>query len=105
MARLTIQEYDDAAIGAMGWPIPVGNEPALVSQAFSYTGTSAQSAAFNASTKIIRVNTDGICNLKFGSSPTALVKGNAAGGCRLAADQTEYFGVAGGDKVAAIVDT
>ena len=65
-------------------------------QTVTTSGTSTQSSAFNAATTIIRVHTDTVCNIKIGSNPTA-----AATSMRLAADQTEYFGVNGGsDKIA-----
>ena len=64
------------------------------------SGTSAQSSAFNAATRFIRVHTDAICSILIGSNPTATTAKK-----RLAADQTEYFAVNSGDKIAAITNT
>jgi hypothetical protein len=47
-----------------------------------------QSAAFNAKTCFVRLHTDAVCSLKFGTNPTA-----SATTARIAAGQTEYHGV------------
>jgi hypothetical protein len=65
-------------------------------QTVTTSGSSVQSSAFNVATKVIRVHTDTACKIKINSNPTA-----TATSMRLAADQTEYFGVNGGtDKIA-----
>jgi hypothetical protein len=65
-------------------------------QTVTTSGSSVQSSVFNSATKIIRVHTDTACTIKINSNPTA-----AATSMRMAADQTEYFGVNGGtDKIA-----
>lgn len=95
MAKVYISEYEDngRSIGAQ--------EPSLVEQTpVAIGGTSAQSAAFAATTRIVRIHTDAICSIAFGSNPTA-----TANSKRLAAGQTEYFGVQGGHKVAVITNT
>lgn len=75
--------------------------PAVAEQTVAIGGASAQSAAFNAATKIIRVHTDAICSIKVGgTNPTA-----TATTMRMAAGQVEYFGVAPGDKIAVITNT
>jgi hypothetical protein len=99
MSVLYISEYTDAPL-YIGQAIPVGVEPAIAQQAVTISGVSAQSAAFNAKTTFIRVHVDGITSLKFGSNPTAVTTE-----LRLAASQTEYFGVIGGQKVAGITNT
>ncbi len=74
------------------------NTPAVANQTVAITGTSAQSAAFADTTKIVRIHTDIICHVVLGgASPTA-----TASSMRLAADQTEYFVVAPGQKLAVI---
>lgn len=78
----------------------IGAEPAIAEQHFTVSGTSAQSAAFNANTRFVRIHTDGIVSLLFGANPTAVTTAK-----RLAANQTEFFGVNPGDKVAAITNT
>ena len=99
MAVLYITEYELLAVTANG-NVPVGKEPAIATQALTYTGTSAASAAFNSRTKFVRLHTDGICSIIFAADPTATTSNP-----RMGANQTEYFGVDAGDKVAAIVNT
>ena len=106
MATLYIEEY--AAVGASysavgPWRSALGaaQEPSNAAQTIALTGSSTQcSTAFQASTQLIRVHTDAICSIAFGLNPTAVTTSK-----RLAANQTEYFGVRPGDKIAAIVNT
>ena len=96
MATLYVSEFlrmssDPRAV------VPVAETPALVDQAISISSTSAQSAAFGATTRFIRVQSDTACWLLFGANPTAT---NAK--MPLAANVPEYFGVVAGQKVAAI---
>lgn len=74
--------------------------PPIVEQTVAIGAGSAQSAAFGATTNFVRLHTDAICSIVFGANPTAL-----ATKMRLAAGQTEYFGVAPGSKVAVITNT
>jgi hypothetical protein len=72
--------------------------PPLASQKIAITASSVQSAAFNASTTIIRVHCDAVCSVQIGgTNPTATTSS-----ARLAAGQTEYFMVTPGDKLAVI---
>lgn len=99
MATVYISEYGTLGISNVG-PIPVAPEPAIADQTISITGSSAQSSAFSANTRYIRVHTDSICSILVGTNPTALLTSK-----RLNANQTEYFAVAEGAKLAAIVNT
>lgn len=100
MANLYISEYAAVGLSSYG-PMPIAVEPALVEQVIAYTGTSAQSAAFSANTRYIRVHTDSICSVLVGVNPTAV-----ATTCkRLNANQTEYFAVPASYKIAAITNT
>ncbi len=85
-------------------PVGVGTAmlqaPSVAEQQIVTSATSGASAAFNAKTKIVRVHTDGIVSVKFGSAPTALVTDH-----RMAANTTEYFAVEPGHKIAAIDNT
>lgn len=101
MARLYVTEYEHM-IELAGGRLPVGKEPAVASQAFTFTGTAAASAAFQSRTKFIRVHTDAICSIVFGTAPVA-----TGDSMRLAAGQTEYFGIPGeaSYKVSAITNT
>lgn len=74
--------------------------PAIVNQTVAIGASSAQSAAFNVSTGLIRVATDVACHVLIGgTNPTALLTS-----MRLAAGQTEYFVVVPGDKIAVIAE-
>jgi hypothetical protein len=99
MAKLYITEHEFPRY-FLGSPIPVLKSPPLVSQTVAIAGASAQSSAFNASTKIIAVHTDAICSIEFGSNPTA-----TANSRRLAANSTEYFEVDAATKIAVITNT
>lgn len=72
--------------------------PAVASQTVAIAASSAQSAAFNASTYLVRVHTDVDCHVVVGgTSPTATVSS-----MRMVAGQTEYFVVVPGQRVAVI---
>lgn len=100
MAKLYISEYTKIG-GGFATGQAVVQEPAHVIQAPVTIGaTSLQSAAFHNYTKIIRVHTDAACSIAFGDNPTA-----TANSMRLAGNQTEYFAVLPGQKLAVITNT
>ena len=99
MATLYISEYSQAGITGPGM-LPVANEPGATTQTVSIGGTTAQSSAFGTTTRFVRIHTDAICSIAFGSNPTA-----TTAKLRLAANQTEYFAVRPSDKVAVISNT
>lgn len=100
MAKLFISEYAETG-HLFGIPLMSAPEPALVEQTPVVIGAgSLQSAAFGSSTRLVRIHTDAICSIAFGSNPTA-----TANSKRLAANATEYFSVKPGDKVAVITNT
>lgn len=75
--------------------------PANASQTVAIAGASAQSAAFQWNTILVRVHCDIICNVVVGgTNPTATTSS-----MRMAAGQTEYFMVKGSDKLAVIAGT
>jgi hypothetical protein len=78
----------------------VAPEPPLAEQTVAIGAASAQSAPFSAETRFIRVHTDAACSILVGANPTATTAKK-----RLAADQTEYFGVRPGDRIAVIENT
>lgn len=80
--------------------MPAAAVPAVAEQTVAIGGASTQSSAFNAKTHLVRVHTDAICSIAFGSDPTATTST-----MRLAADTTEYFEVQPGDKIAVITNT
>lgn len=98
MATAYIREYADIAV-TYGKYAQAGAEPALADQTVTTSGTSAQSAAFNANTQIIAISTpaaQAVC-CSFGADPTALVTS-----LRLPANSLIFFGVKPGQKVALI---
>lgn len=101
MATVYISEYPSlAAEGSFGHGLSMGNEPSTAEQTVVIGGASAQSSAFNTTTHFVRIHTDSICSVSFGSNPTATTTTK-----RLAANQTEYFAVRPGHKIAVITNT
>lgn len=102
MAKLYITEYQDMPRDSKGIAIVAGNEAdgGGVDQVVDFTAGATQSAAFGAETRFVRINTDSIGSLAFGANPTATTSNK-----RMAANTTEYWGVKGGQKVSAIVNT
>lgn len=94
MATLYVTEFRMAGF------VGVAKAPAVTDQAVAIAGASAQSAAFNGATTLIRVHTDAICSIAIGTNPTA-----TAAKARLAANQTEYYAVNPGDKIAVITNS
>lgn len=102
MGKLYVTEYSDIAQTVRG-PAQIGQEnTGVVDQTpVTYT-TTTQSAAFAATTVLVRIHTDSICSINFGTNPTATTNNR-----RLDAGATEYFGVplGGSYKVAAVTNT
>lgn len=98
MAKMTISEYTDPR-GAHGLG-GVAAEPAPVEQELTFTGTAAASLAFSANTVLVRISSDSICRILFGSgTPVALATSKRfTGDC-------EYFAVTPGHKISAITST
>lgn len=93
MGTLYITEYYSGSSAG----IPVVRKPALVTQTVGIGAGSLQSAAFGGDTKLIRVHTDAICSVAFGTNPVATTSD-----ARMAANQTEYWEVVPGLKLAVI---
>lgn len=102
MATVYITEYARQARDASGFQMVVADEPPAASQTVAIGGTSTQSAAFNSLTRFVRVSTDAICSIEFGTNPTATSSTR-----RMPANTTEYFGVPQGAsyKIAVITNT
>lgn len=86
--------------GNLGGPVhaQVPQEPPFA----EYTvAPGAVGAAFGQFTKMIRVHTDAVCSILVSTAGTAASTSNK----RLAANQTEYFGVNAGQKLAVIANT
>jgi len=105
MSKLYISEYArmTQASGPGNAVIQAPEEPPIASQVVDFTSGAAQSAAFNAKTRFLRLHTDAICSVKFAANPTATVND-----ARLAAGQTELRGIpadGSASKVSAIANT
>ena len=102
MAILYITEYSRQGRDASGFQMVVADEPPAANQTVAVGGASAQSAAFNALTRFVRIHTDAICSVDFGANPVATTASR-----RLAANSTEYFAVPLGAsyKIANIANT
>jgi hypothetical protein len=97
MAVLYISEYGYGALEAAGSTIPAGKEPVITNQVIAIGGVSAVSAPFNSATKFVRLHSDEVCSVRFGMTPVASLTD-----ARMAANQTEFFGVFPGLSVAVI---
>lgn len=99
---LVITEFQSMAqIPNGGGQMP--QQPPLAEQTVGITGSSAQSLSLNPATRFVRLHTDAICAVSFGTSPTAVAPNG-----RMAANQTEYHGVPQGSaplKIAVITST
>jgi hypothetical protein len=74
--------------------------PSVADQAITITGASAQSAAFQYNTALIRVHADVACHVVIGgTNPVA-----TASSMRMLAGQTEYFLVQPGQLLAVILE-
>jgi len=96
MATLYIEEYQEMGQDHKGNAIP-GGKVLITNQKFSVSGTSAQSAALNASTRFVRLVADATIQWKEGENPTA-----DSNSRYLPSGVVEYFCVTGGNKIAAV---
>src|ERR1700753_970443 len=73
-SELKVTEFSNIAyVGPGGVSVaPIANTPPVVDQPpISFASGAANSAAFNANTKIVRLLCDVQCSVAFGASPTA----------------------------------
>jgi hypothetical protein len=99
MAVLSVWEFSE--IVARGGVL-IGKAPGILQQTpVTIGGASTQSAPFNSATSYVRLNCDVACCIMFGTNPIAIQPGVG----RMATNQTEYFGVNPGDRVAVIATT
>ena len=102
MSTLYIAEYRllasvPSATNYAPQPAQAPQEPPLVEQTLPISGSSTASAPFNGFTALIRVQCDATCSVLVGTSPSATTVNK-----RMAANQTEFFGVAPGQQIAVI---
>ena len=102
MAVLFVTEYARQGRDASGYQMVVAEEPQVANQVVAIGAGTVQSSAFNANTNFVRISTDAICSIEFGTNPTATTTTR-----RLPANTTEYFAVPRGlsYKVAVITNT
>lgn len=96
MSVMTVTEYAGLAYAQIGGTVAqVPQEPPLAEQAIAITGSSTQTAAFNAATTIIRINIDGTAAaaVTIGTNPTAAVPSGGLGSGRISANATEFRAV------------
>ena len=100
MASLYVTEYS-----LNGWvQTPPITAPPLQSIQADYEvaigAGSTQSPAFQANTYVIQINCDAACSIAYGSNPTAVPTAH-----RLAANETRFYLVSPGNKLAVITNT
>lgn len=88
MATLYVTEYQRTAHDGAGYGVMTGVEPATRTQTVAIGGSSAATSQPLAG-RFVRVHADTACCIKFGSSGVTATTTDA----RLAANQTEFFGV------------
>ncbi len=99
MALMIITEYSRIAGDGDGHIVQAGKHDGYETvQQITYTTTAAQSAAFAATTKFIRVNCDGAAYLQFGDNPTAVTLTDTP----VQANTPEFFGVTGGQIISVV---
>ncbi len=100
MGKLYVTEF--AEMGSVGRTSDVGGVPqaaklpSLLTQVVDFS-TSVSSNPFNERTRFVRVHTDTACHITVADSPTATTSM-----ARMSADQTEYFCVNPGQRIAAV---
>lgn len=98
MATLYIAEY--SMLPQMsGGKAQIAPEPAIATQAVTYS-TTAASAAFNAQTRYIAITSPGIFSYTVAAAPVATTSH-----FRIPADQIIFMAVQPGDKIAAVTNT
>ena len=102
MAKVYVTEFANRGQDGNAQFMQMGLEPQTANQTVAIGAGSVQSSSFNSLTTFVRVHTDAICSIEFGTNPTA-----TADTRRLAANQTEFFSVPKGQafKVAVITNT
>lgn len=100
MAVLFVTEFN--SVYTQNGPLAVPNQTPVAEQTVAIGGTTTQSSAFNARTRFVRLHTDAICSVAFGTNPTA-----TATKMRMAQNESVLFSVPEGQsyKVAVITNT
>jgi orotate phosphoribosyltransferase len=98
MAKLYVTEFESIFLSG-GQSVAV-TPPIFDQTPLAIGASSVASAAFNAKTGLVRIETDAICSLAWGATPVA-----TANNMRMNANTVEYFAVQAGAKVAVITNT
>lgn len=97
MAILYVAEFERPRNQWVG----IAGAPPIAEQTIAIGGSStACTNAFNAKTALVRIETDSICSIAFGTAPTATVTN-----MRMNAGDCEYFSVSPNMKIAVITNT
>lgn len=104
MANVIINEFGGLASGLTSnggtrQAQAVDASDLLATQSVAIAGASAQTAAFQANTHLIRVYAEASCSVLVGANPTAIV---ATAGIPLGEGHVDYFQVSPGQKLAVI---
>lgn len=102
MATLYVSEYRllasvPSSTNYAPMPAQGPQEPPVAEYTVAISGSPTASQLFSGNTALLRVHTDAICSVAIGVNPTAATTNK-----RLAANQTEYFGVAPGQQISVI---
>ena len=105
MSKLYISEYVRVtqSSGPGNALVQAAEEPPIATQVVDFGSGAAQSAAFNAKTRFVRLHADTVCSVKFGADPTA-----TANDARMSGGLTEFRGIptdGSAAKVSAISNT
>lgn len=99
MAILFVTEYSDLGTDGMGNKgVPAAQEPSIATSKADFTSGAAQSSAFNAKARFVRLYSDTAGYVKFGANPTAVT----ATDMPIAANAPEIFAVIPGQKVSIV---
>lgn len=96
MATLYIREYSKLATDDRGSSVIVGLEPGIDNTLSIGANTTL---TLNLNTKFVRLHSDAICCVAFGGASVAATTSSG----RMAANQTEFFGISSGSPVLAVI--
>src|SRR5258707_592986 len=88
MATLYISEYADTYLDQNNHSFSMAVEPPIARQTIALVAGSTQSSALNNKTRYVRLMTDTLCGVEFGTNPTA-----DATSARLPVSGIEYHAV------------
>jgi len=100
MSTLYVTEVTHLGVDASGQAIMAPSMPPALEQTVAIAGQSAASNAFGGTTRFVQIHTDAICSIAFGTNPAATTSNQ-----RLAANETRFYSVTPGMKVAVITNT